>query len=403
MGRRKLAIAAAGAALGAAVLATNGLARLHEGQATPARQSVAPPLVASRRDGATHHYEYVFVDGTAYVYDIDHHQQLVQQLALPDARGIRGVAVSPQAARLYVSYGADGGSGGTGSLLAYDLLHDRLLWTHAYATGIDSMALSRDGRKIYMPTGELSPGRVWNILDAGTGDLEGTIEGGVGPHNTIVGLSGKLVYLGGRNDSMLYVASTRTNRVVARVGPLRGGVRPFTINGRGTLAYTTATGFLGFQVSSLRTGHVLYTVPIAGYSWDPATFHPSAPSHGISLSPNERELWVIDAPNSAVHVFDVSKVPRSAPRLLANVALPHALQGDESPCLYDCARDGWLQHTRDGRWVYVGDSGDVIDARTKRPAAFLEPLANTRKMLEVDWRHGRPVFTTTRSGIGYVR
>src|SRR5207248_1410862 len=144
MGRRKLAIAAAGAALGAAVLATNGLARLHEGQATPARQSAAPPLVASRRDGATHHYEYVFVDGTAYVYDIDHRQQLVQQIALPQARGIRGVAVSPRGGRLYVSYGADGGAGGTGSLLAYDLLRDRPLWTHPYATGIDSFALSLD-------------------------------------------------------------------------------------------------------------------------------------------------------------------------------------------------------------------------------------------------------------------
>ena len=144
-------------------------------------------------------------------------------------------------------------------------------------------------------------------------------------------------------------------------------------------------------------------MPIAGYTWDPARFHPSAPSHGISLSPNERELWVIDAPNSTVHVFDVSKVPRSAPRLVANVVLPHPLQGDESPCLYDCARDGWLQHTRDGRFVYVGDSGDVIDTRSRKAVAFLEPLANTRKMIEVDWRGGRPTFTTTRSGIGYVR
>jgi hypothetical protein len=401
MGRRTSAIPVALALVSA--IATSAVARPNEGRATSAEQAPAPPLQASVRDGATHHYEYVFVDGTTYVYDIDHGHRLVQQIALPEARGIRGAAVSPQTGRLYVSYGADGGAGGTGSLLAYDLLRDRLLWTRSYATGIDSMALSRDGRKIYMPTGELSPGRAWKLLDARSGAVEGEIEGGVGPHNTIVGLSGKLVYLGGRNDSMLYVASTRTNRIVARAGPLRGGVRPFTINGRETLAYTTATGFLGFQVSSLRTGRVLYTVPIAGYSWDPATFHPSAPSHGISLSPNERELWVIDAPNSAVHVFDVSKVPRSAPRLIANVALPHALTGDESPCLYDCARDGWLQHSRDGRWVYVGDSGDVIDARSKKPAAFLETLANTRKMVEVDWRRGRPTLTTTRSGIGYVR
>ena len=75
-----------------------------------------------------------------------------------------------------------------------------------------------------------------------------------------------------------------------RVGPLRSGVRPFTINGRETLVFTTATGFLGFQVSSLSSGRVLYTQAFPGFSWSPANFAPSAPSHGISLSPNER--WV---------------------------------------------------------------------------------------------------------------
>ena len=38
------------------------------------------------------------------------------------------------------------------------------------------------------------------------------------------------------------------------------------------------------------------------------------------------------------------------------------MSGEESPCSYDCARDGWIQHSLDGRFVYVGDSGDVFDA-----------------------------------------
>jgi hypothetical protein len=32
----------------------------------------------------------------------------------------------------------------------------------------------------------------------------------------------------------------------------------------------------------------------------------------------------------------------------------------------------------------------------------LEPLHNTRKMIEIDWRNGVPVFTTSRIGIGRV-
>jgi hypothetical protein len=190
--------------------------------------------------------------------------------------------------------------------------------------------------------------------------------------------------------------------VLKRVGPLHGGVRPFTVNGRQTLAFTTATRFLGFQVSSLETGKVLYTVPIKGFGWNPRTFKPSAPSHGISLSPDEREVWVIDAPNSYVHVFDVSGLPSKPPRQVADIRLLHKLARDEHPCSYDCARDGWVQHSRSGRFVYIGDSGDVVSTAKRRVVAFLPALRDSRKSLEIDWRLGRPIFTTSRTGLGYV-
>ena len=148
---------------------------------------------------------------------------------------------------------------------------------------------------------------------------------------------------------------------------------------------------------------MLYTQAFPGFSWDSGSFAPSAPSHGISLSPDERSVWVIDAPNSYVHVFGVAQVPARAPRLLANVRLSQPMSGNESPCAYDCTRDGWIQHSRDGRFVYVGDSGDVIDAHTFRRVAYLPTLRNTRKMLEIDWRGGVPVATTSRQGVGYVR
>ena len=352
------------------------------------------------------HYEYVFPDEHMVVYDMDHGHQIVEQRDFPGLWGIRGVAVDPASHALFISHGLDGGDGGrkTGSLLKYDLIEKRVLWDRKLPTGIDSLAVSRDGRRVYMPTGELNPGGAWNVMDAGSGDIVGRIEGGTGPHNTVVGLSGRYVYLGGRNFNWLLAASTRSNRIVRRIGPLKAGVRPFTVNGRDTLAYTTATHFLGFQVSSVRTGKVLYTVTFGKrFAYDPNTFEPTAPSHGISLSPDEKRLWVIDAPNGYVHVYDVSRVPKRRPRKVADVRLAHPFTGEESPCDYDCLKDGWIQHSRDGRFVYVGDSGDVINARTYKPVAYLDALANTRDFLEVDWRGGVPVSTTTRSGIGYVR
>jgi DNA-binding beta-propeller fold protein YncE len=356
------------------------------------------PTVGS---SAIRHFEYVFPDGGMYVYDMDDGHKLVKYISLPTRAGVRGVAASSVTRMLYISYGGDGGSNGNGSLLKYDLVADKVVWTKNYSTGIDSMAITPDGKSIYMPDGELSPDGIWNIIDANTGNVIGTIDGGTGPHNTIVSLDGTHVYLGGRNYNYLEVADTSTNTVIKKIGPLKGGVRPFTISGGETLAYTTATGFLGFQVSDITTGRVLYTVPIQGFSWNPAT-SASCPSHGISLSPDEKELYVMDSPNSYVHVFDVSGVPSSPPKQVAHIRLTRSLAGYESPCAYDCRKDGWLQHSRDGRFVYVGDSGDVIDTATRKSVIDLSTLYNSRKMLEIDWQNGVPIFTTSRSGLGYV-
>jgi DNA-binding beta-propeller fold protein YncE len=353
---------------------------------------------------ATQHLEYVVDDGSISVFDIDRSHRLVQQIPLPQIRGIRGVGASPSTRTLYISYGGDGGegSGSTGSLLALDLLTHQIRWNRSYGTGIDSFAVTPNGRTIYLPTGELSRGRDWLVIDARTGERADTVSAGVGPHNTVAGLDGRYVYLGGRGYSYLTVVRTKDNRTVRQIGPLRDTVRPFTVNGRQTIAYTTATGFLGFQMSSIASGKVRFTVPIPGFSYDSSTFAPSAPSHGISLSPDERELYVIDAPNSYVHVFDVRRGLAKPPRLIKDIKLVHPLTGDEDPCAYDCARDGWLQHSRSGRYVYVGDSGDVIDTRTRRVVRYLDALRQTRKMLEIDWRRGLPVATTSRSGVGYV-
>jgi DNA-binding beta-propeller fold protein YncE len=365
--------------------------------------STQTPRQASLGSPGTHPYEYVFPDGGMYVYDIDHGQRLVERVPLPGVVGIRGVAVSPSSHTLFISYGADRGPGSSGSLLAYDLVAGRTLWERHYSTGVDSIAIAPDGAKIYVPDGELSKDGTWNVLDARTGSVIGSIQGGLGPHNTVVGASGSRVYLGGRNYPYLEVASTATDRVIRRIGPLRSGVRPFTINGRETIAYTTATGFLGFEVSSVTTGRVLDTVTFGPrFGWNAASFAPTTPSHGISLSPDERRLWVIDAPNNYVHVFDVSRVPERPPRLVADIKLANPLTGSEAGCAYDCLRDGWLQHSRDGCFVYVGDSGDVYSTTTLRQVAFLPALRNTRKMLEVDWRGGEPVATTSRTGLGYV-
>lgn len=351
---------------------------------SPARQTANSPTAR--------HYEYVIAAGAAYVYSIDRGNRLVQTISLPMiGNSIHGVVASPRTGKLFISYGQEAPPGG--SLLAYDLRAGRVLWHRTYSFGIDSMAISQNGRWIYMPAGEETTDGRWRIIAARNGrPTGGVIKGPAGAHNTILGPSGHYLYLGGVHYPYLEVASTATNDVIGKLGPLNGpGVRPFTINGSETLAFTTATSFLGFQVSSITTGKVLYTVPVTGFSFNPAKFK-RTPDHGISLSPDERQLYLIDTPNGYVHVFNVAGLPASAPRLVANIKLAHAPPND-----------GWLQTSRNGLYLYVGRSGDVIDTRTRKIVGYLRPLQATADFLEIDWRRGRPVATTSRYGVGYVR
>jgi DNA-binding beta-propeller fold protein YncE len=351
------------------------------------------------------HYEYVFPDGGIYVYNMDNNFALVKKISVPTTAGVRGTVASVKTGMLYISFGGDGGSNGTnGNLLAYNLQTDTVAWTRSYSFGIDSESVSNDGARIYLPEGELASNGLWQVLDTSSGDVIGTINsGGSGPHNTVINPADTHVYLGPRRSNYLVEADTATDQVIKQIGPVggTGGVRPFTINGSETLAFITLTGYLGFQVGDINTGKILYTVPVQGFSAAGAAA--SAPSHGISLSPDEKEIYLVDSPNSYVHVFDASGLPGSAPKQLADIKLVNPMGGNEAGCAYDCLKDGWLHHSRDGRYVFVGDSGDVISTATRTTVATLPAMANSRKEIEIDFQNNTVVWAmNNRSSLGTV-
>jgi hypothetical protein len=344
----------------------------------------------------SHHYFYTFPNGQMNVYDMDNNFALVQNVAIPTTN-VRGVVFDPTSGMLYISNGGDGGQNGNGSLIKYNLLTESVVWTQNYNFGVDSLAISGDGKTIYLPDGAASTDGLWYIINASTGAVMGnipTVPGG-SPHDGDMGDSGKFVYFGDVNNNFLRVVSTATNKVVQTVGPLKGGVRPFVINKAETMAFTTATNFLGFEVSSLITGKVLYTVPVNGFTSPPSFPAGLTPSHGITLSPDEKTVYVIDTPNNMVHAFNVSGLPNVAPTQIANIPVS-TFSGNESPCTYDCSKEGWLVQSLDGRYVFVGNSGDIIDTTVQKVVKNLPTLADTRMFLEIDWTNGTPTATTDR-------
>jgi hypothetical protein len=346
---------------------------------------------------------YVLVDNTVYAYEIDNGYKLVKQFPIPEA-GKRGIMADPVHGMLYImECGLSPCNGKNGSLLAYDLVHDVVAWIANYSFGIDQAAITWDGKTIYMPHGLDATDGVWSVLEASNGKPTASIVTGTndGGHNTIVSLDGTKVYLTGHKGTTanyIHVLNPTTNLITQEVGPTLEGIGPFTVNGKNTLAFTTSIGeHCGFQVLNLTAGNVLYTVHFSGScSWITGD-----PDHGISLSPDESRLYIIDAPLDQLKVYNVSGLPNTAPTEVTSIPLS-SVSGNETPCQSFCEREGWVLNDLSGRYVWVGDSGDIVDTSTNTVVGHLTTLANTREMIEVDWAGGKPTATSTRFGLGRV-
>lgn len=316
------------------------------------------------------------------VFDVDDGHRFVRRIPLgglsPEGKplNVKGVCASASTARIYVST--------TRQLQCLDLTSDEFLWERAYDVGCDRMSITPDGREIYMPSFE---GDVWQVIDAIDGGVLAVIEPKSGAHNTIVGLDGREAYLAGLRSPRLTVVDTARREAVRTVGPFSAAIRPFTVNGRQTRTFANLNELLGFEVGDLRTGEVLHRVEVPGYAKGPVKRH-GCPSHGVALTPDEAEVWVCDAHNQKLHVFDARKEP---PAYLASIALK-----DEP---------GWITFSRDGDYAYPS-TGQVIDPRTRKVVAELVDetgaAVQSEKMVEVTFVDGRPRRVGDQFGLGRI-
>ncbi len=314
------------------------------------------------------------------VFNVDHGHRFIKRIPTagldPEGKpiNVKGICASALTKRLYIST--------IKQLMCLDLVSEKLLWEKTYDAGCDRMAITPDGRTIFLPSFE---GPLWYVVRAEDGDVVARITPRSGSHNTIVGPDGKKAYLAGLNSPDLTIVDTGTNLVVGKSGPFSASIRPFTVNGAQTVCFVNVNRLLGFEVGDLVTGQKLYRVEVSGYQQGPTKRH-GCPSHGIGLTPDDRELWVTDAFNKRMHIFDATVMP---PTQVGEVVLR-----DEP---------GWITFSIDGHYAYPS-TGDVIDVRSRKIVAVLKDEAGrdvqSEKLLEVDFQGKEPVRAGDQFGFG---
>jgi DNA-binding beta-propeller fold protein YncE len=336
------------------------------------------------------HYLYVASPGTRnyvqyggvgiLVFDIDHGYKFVRRIptwSVPEGKepeNVKGIAASAMTGRVYVS--------NLSRVIAIDTVSGKMIWDKAYEGGCDRLAISPDGSVLYVPQLESAS---WHVVNAATGDVIAAIMTKSVSHNTIYSADGVHVYLAGLRSPTLSIADPKTHTVAKTVGPFSNVIRPFTVNGANTLVFVNVNGLLGFEVGDVTSGKKLYRVEVAGYKQGPVKRH-GCPSHGIAMTPDEKELWVADCANEAIHVFDATVMP---PKQVTTVKAR------------DCV--GWVNFSIDGRSAYPS-TGEIVDTRTKKVVAALQDetgrQVQSEKQLEVVIANGKVIRAGDQFGIG---
>ena len=316
------------------------------------------------------------------VFDIDQGHKFVRRIptgglndqGVPD--NVKGIAACAPTGRLYITT--------IRTMQCVDLRTDAVLWERSYEGGCDRMAIAPNGKVLYVPSFEKEH---WHVVDGATGDVLTKITPNSKAHNTVYGPDGKFCYLAGLGSPLLTMADTSTHTVSRSIGPFSAEIRPFTVNGSQTLCFVNINRLLGFEIGDLNTGKMLHRVEVAGFSQGPVKRH-GCPSHGIGLTPDETEVWVCDATNQRLHIFDVTHLP---PTKLADIKVR-----DEP---------GWVTFSIDGKLAWPS-TGEVIDVKTRQTVTTLTDelgrAVQSEKLLEVDFAGREPVAAGGQFGVGQV-
>jgi hypothetical protein len=144
-------------------------------------------------------------------------------------------------------------------------------------------------------------------------------------------------------------------------------------------------GLLGFEIGDVVAGTMLHRVEVPGYRPGPVKRH-GCPSHGVGLTPDEKEVWVVDGANQRVHVFDATVMPP---------AYRTSIEVLDQP--------GWVTFSLDGTYAYPS-TGEVIATKTKKIVAHLKDeegrQVQSEKLLEIDFAGAVPIRAGDQFGVG---
>jgi DNA-binding beta-propeller fold protein YncE len=296
---------------------------------------------------------------------------------------VAGVAASPVTNLIYVS--------ARGRLAAIDMGTDKMAWS----VTLDGECCERpqvtpDG-KIVVVGSDLQD--YWYELDAKTGKLIGKLEAPESPgaHNLNLSADGKTAFMS-PNGPVMTVSDIATRKIIKTIR-FPDNIRVFVVNHDSSKIYANNNNFLGYVIADVTTGLVTKSVEVTSVDWRTkwnavprAYVGHGCPSHGIAITPDEKEIWVTDGIFNKIHIFSNTDDPKEIDTI------------DMSSGPY------WITFGLDGKYAYVSSS-DVVDVKTHKIVAQLKdeyghPMYS-EKLLDITFDNGHAQRVSNQFADGY--
>ncbi len=290
-----------------------------------------------------------------------------------------GIATSASHKLLFVA------TEGDDSLTVVDTVNDTVIRRYpGFGRRPNEIDVTTDGRFVYVPA--LGDG-VYEVFDTVEEKIIQRIPTDGLPHNVVASPDDRYMYLASMempkhramelsaqgfptgHNRKIYIADARTHTVVGSI-PTLNAPRPLVVSPDGRRLYVNTNALLGFLVLDIETRRILSQ---AEYELTPEERLQPSRSHGIGVTPDQREVWSTDINHGLVFVFDVTAEP---PRQIAR------LKTGRTPL--------WLTVSPDGRTVYVANTADdnisVFDVATKKETTRIQLERGTapKRMLVLD-------------------
>jgi DNA-binding beta-propeller fold protein YncE len=299
------------------------------------------------------------------VLDVNDDYRFVKRIPTWDYAGsmspeqVSGVAANPLTNMIYVAT--------RGRLGAFDLGTDKMVWS----TVLDGKCCERpqvtpDG-KIIVVGADLQD--YWYEVDAATGKLIGKLVApeSMNSHNLNLSADGKTAFMS-PNNKVMTISDVKTRKVTKTIR-FPDNIRVFVTNKDSSTLYVNNNNLLGFVIADVASGQVTKTVEVTSVNWrakwDVSTrgrVPHDCPSHGIALTPNEKEIWVSDGLFNKIHIFSNSADPK------------------EIDSINTTAGVFWMTFGLDAKYAYAS-SGDIVDIATHKIVGQLKD------------EFGRPIYS----------